>query len=441
MSNETNTSASAVATPRPLTIRVLGVGGAGCNAVGHLAGVGLEGVNFVALNTDAAALARSPVAQRFNLGTKSTRGLGAGGDPGRGRLAAEEDAAELKRICEQADVIFVVAGLGGGTGTGAGPVIARIAKQCGALVLGIVMLPFDCEGGRRQRQAQMGLQELKKVSDGVICLSNQRVFKLIDEKTSLLEAFRITNEFIAQGVRGIWQLLSRSGLINVDFADLCSVTEGRHSESTLVTAEARGESRGREVVERLMAHPLVEGGQELADASAVLVCIAGGGDLTLAEVNRIMEQVSRQCEQAHIILGAAIDPSMGDRLSVTLLASRGGLLTEPSPVTGTVSGIGMAAPHSPTGADLADHLMGPESGPRPAPRFLPPPPILTPEQTERLLNQQNAARPRRSGPKLRQSQLPLEIITRGRFEKSEPTIHKGQDLDVPTYIRRGVALN
>jgi cell division protein FtsZ len=356
-------------------------------------------------------------------------------------MAAEEDAAELKRICEHADVIFVVAGLGGGTGTGAGPVVARIAKECGALVLGIVILPFECEGGRRQRQAQMGLQELKKVSDGVICLSNQRVFKLIDEKTSLLEAFQITNEFIAQGVRGIWQLLSRPGLINVDFADLCSVTEGRHSESILVTAEARGENRGREVVERLMAHPLVEGGQELAEAGAVLVCIAGGGDLTMAEVNRIMEQVSRQCEQAHIIMGAAIDPAMGDRLSVTLLASRGGILPEPVATTVTGAGSGGATSLLLGAEVLAEHMMGLETSPRPAPRFLPPPPTLTAEQTDRLLQQQNAARPRRSGPKLRQGQLPLEIITRGRFEKSEPTIHKGQDLDVPTYIRRGVALN
>ncbi|HKX61518.1 MAG TPA: cell division protein FtsZ [Verrucomicrobiae bacterium] len=423
------------ATPRPLSIRVLGVGGAGCNAVGHLAGAGLEGVSFVALNTDAAALSRSPVAQRFTLGAKSTRGLGAGGDPVRGRMAAEEDAAEITKICEGADVVFVVAGLGGGTGTGGGPVVAQIAKDCGALVLAIVILPFECEGGRRQRQAQLGLLELKKASDGVICLSNQRVFKMIDEKTSLLEAFQITNEFIAQGVRGIWQLLMRPGLINVDFADLCSVTEGRHSESTLVTAEARGENRGREVVERLMAHPLVEGGQALTDAGAVLICIAGGGDLTMAEVNRIMEQVSRQCDQAHIIMGAAIDPAMADRLAVTLLASRGGILPEPAVITATASSVPPAA------ADLADHLMGPEPGPRPAPRFLPPPPTLTPEQTERLLNQQNAARPRRSGSKLRQGQLPLEIVTRGRFEKSEPTIHKGQDLDVPTYLRRGVALN
>ncbi len=425
---------------RPFEIRVLGVGGAGGNAVGHLARAGLDGVQFAALNTDAAALARTPVARKINLGAKSTRGLGAGGDPQLGRAAAEEDAALVRALCDGANVVFVVAGLGGGTGTGGAPVVARIAKECGALVLGIVMLPFDCEGGRRQRQAQWGLQEMKLAADGVICLSNQRVFRLIDEHTSLLEAFQIINEFIAQGVRGLWQLLTRPGLINVDFADLRSVTEGRHSESALVTAEARGENRGHEVLERLMAHPLLEGGQALAEAGGVLVCIAGGADLTMAEVHRVMEQVSRQCEHAHVIMGAAIDPEMGDRLTVTLLASRGGTALElpalppmGSPVT---------APSAPVAAiDLRDHLMGPGTGPRPAPRFVPPAPSLTSEQTENLLTQQSGGRGRRGGPRLRQGQLPLEIVSKGRFEKSEPTIHKGQDLDVPTYIRRGVALN
>lgn len=437
--NEANLSGGPEAA-RPFQIRVLGVGGAGGNAVGHLARAGLEGVQFTALNTDAAALQRTPVSRKINLGSKSTRGLGAGGDPLLGRAAAEEDAAEVRAICEGANVVFVVAGLGGGTGTGGSPVIARIAKECGALVLAIVVLPFDCEGGRRQRQAQLGLQELKAASDGVICLSNQRVFKLIDEHTSLLEAFQIINEFIAQGVRGLWQLLTRPGLINVDFSDLRSVTEGRHAESVLVTAEARGEHRGREVLERLMAHPLLEGGQALAEAGGVLVCIAGGADLTMADVNRIMEQVSRHCEQAHIIMGAAIDPEMGDRLSVTLLASRGGAGAEP--VLTATSGVGIGAPPV-IGApvDFTQHLMGAGPGPRPAPRFVAPAPSLTSEQTEQLLHQQGGGRGRRGGGKLRQGQLPLEIISKGRFEKSEPTIHQGQDLDVPTYIRRGVALN
>src|SRR5262245_60598698 len=216
-------SAGPVESPRPLQIRVLGVGGAGGNAVAHLVRAGFEGVRFAALNTDAAALQRVPVPEKLNLGAKSTRGLGAGGDPALGRAAAEEDAAAIRALCTGADVVFVVAGLGGGTGTGAGPVVARLARECGALALAIAILPFECEGGRRQRQAHMGLQELKNACDGVICLSNQRVFKLIDENTTLVEAFTIINEFIAQGVRGIWQLLLRPGLINVDFADLRSV--------------------------------------------------------------------------------------------------------------------------------------------------------------------------------------------------------------------------
>src|SRR5262245_2976591 len=251
---------------RSFSITVLGVGGAGCNAVNHLAQESFAGVSFVGMNTDAPALARSTLETKLVLGSKSMRGLGAGGDPERGRSAAQENISEIRALCEGADVVFVVAGLGGGTGTGAGPVVAQVAKETGALVLSIVMLPFDCEGSRRARQAQLGLQELKNAADGVICLPNQKVFKLIDEKTSLLEAFQITNELVAQGVRVIWRLLSRPGLINVDFADLCAVTQGRHAESTLATAEAKGENRAREVMEKLLAHPLVEAGQVLTEA-------------------------------------------------------------------------------------------------------------------------------------------------------------------------------
>src|SRR6185369_12548906 len=160
----------------------------------------------------------------------------------------------------------------------------------------------------------------KSAADGVISLPNQRVFKLVDDKTSLLEAFQITNDLIAQGVRGIWRLLSRPGLINVDFAGLCSVTQGRHAESALATADARGENRTRDVMEKLMSHPLIEGGAALTDASGVVVCIAGGPDLSLAEVNRVMDQINRQCEGANLIFGAAIDESLGDTLCVSLLA-------------------------------------------------------------------------------------------------------------------------
>ena len=442
MNTPTDNAPEPSALKKSFSIRVLGVGGAGCNAVNHLARENFPGVSFAVMNTDAPALAQSPVETKINLGAKSTRGLGAGGDPERGRVAAEEDVAQIRSLCDGADVVFVVAGMGGGTGTGASPVVARVAKETGALVLSIVMLPFDCEGSRRTRQAQLGLHDLKGAADGVICLPNQRVFKLIDENTSLLEAFHITNELVAQGVRGIWRLLSRPGLINVDFADLCSVTRGKHAESCLVTAEAQGEGRSREVMEKILAHPLVEGGQVLTESAGVLVCIASGRSLAMSEVTRIMEQINRQCEQAHIIMGAAIDEELGDKLLVTLVASRkanaesGTRNAEPQGGAARGTDATAASAYS-AGMELEMPMTGSNS--KSSSRFVAPAPESTPEKTERLLTQQRGGR--KSASRMKQTQLPLEIVSRGRFEKSEPTIYHGQDLDVPTYIRRGIALD
>jgi len=426
------------------SIKVLGVGGAGCNAVNYLATQSLTGLSFALLNTDAAALEQSTVEPKLVLGAKSARGLGAGGDPERGRAAAEEDIANIRALCEGHEMVFVIAGLGGGTGTGASPVVAQVAKEAGALVLSIVMLPFDCEGLRRQRQAYLGLHDLKGVADGVICLPNQKIFKLIDEKTSLLDAFQLTNEFVAQGVRGIWRLLSRPGLINVDFADLRAVLQGRHGQSSLATAEAKGDNRVREVVEKLFAHPLIEAGQALTEASAVLVSIAGGPEMALTDVNRIMEQINRQCEQAHIIMGAAVDEDLRDRLIVTLVASRRPERAEPVPAVAAQDGLPVEGPsHSADLLELQAQIDITANPSRPPSKFVAPPPAMTLEKREQLLSQQASvgARQRKNVARMRQGQLPLEIISKGRFDKSEPTIHKGEDLDVPTYIRRGAALN
>lgn len=430
---------------KSLSIAVLGVGGAGCNAISYLASQPLSGLSFAALNTDAVALTQSSVEKRLVLGIKSTRGLGTGGDPECGQAAAEEDSAQIRSLCEGADMVFVVAGLGGGTGTGASPVVARLAREAGALVLGIVVLPFDCEGPRRQRQALLGLHELKGIADGVISLPNQKLFKLIDEKTSLREAFHLTNDLVAEGVRGIWRVLSRPGMINVDFADLCAVIQGKHGESALARVEAAGENRAREVIERLLAHPLMEGGMALTDAAGVLVCIAGGPEMAMADVNRIMEQITRNCEQAHIIMGAAIDEDLADRLSVTLLASRRQSRDETAlpahPIHPRRPQEESSLSHGV--AEIEIQTQKPADSSRSPSRFVAPPPALTPEKREHLLNQQAAsgARQRKNANRMRQGQLPLDIISKGRFEKSEPTIHHGQDLDVPTYIRRGVALN
>jgi cell division protein FtsZ len=431
MKPETNEPPAGGTEAKKFTVKVIGVGGAGGNAVEYMAKQDFAGVGFSAANTDAQALAQLSVPNRLTLGEKLTHGLGTGGDPERGRAAAEEDVDKLRLLAQGADIVCIVAGLGGGTGTGAGPVVARLARENGALVLGIVTLPFDFEGSRRQRQAQLGLRELKEQADGVICLPNQKVFRLIDENTSVSEALRITNELLAQGVRGIWRLVTHTGLINVDFNDLCAVLRGRHEESSLATVEASGENRSHEAVQKILAHPFLDGGQALAEADAVLVSLAGGPDLTMAEVNRVMEQVNRQCENAHIIMGAGIYEQFAGKLSVTIVASR----------ENEQEARARAAARDGTAEEMDKEIANPARGRRPAQRHVAPAPELTEQQTEKLLAQQNGARNRRKIVALRQGTLPLEIVSKGRFEKSEPTIHAGEDLDVPTYLRRGVALN
>jgi cell division protein FtsZ len=220
-------------------------------------------------------------------------------------------------------------------------------------------------------------------------------------------------------------MLMRPGLINVDFADLCSVTRGRHSENSLATAEACDENRAREVVEKLFKHPLLDGGQALTEAASVLVSIVGGPDLTMAEVNRVMEQINRQCESAHIIMGAAIEESCAGKIAVTVVASKRPPIEREHELTAD-------APELERQLDTSAPSRG-------GSRFVAPAPPATAETTEKIL--QNGARGKRKVTRLKQGQLPLEIISKGRFEKSEPTIHQGQDLDVPTYLRRGVPLN
>jgi cell division protein FtsZ len=416
-----------------ISVKVFGVGGAGINVMELMLKDSLSGVGFVAVNTDAQSLAASSATEKVHLETQPLRGLGTGGDPDRGRALAEEQLPRLKSLCEGANAVFILAGLGGGAGTGISPVLAGAAKEAGALVLGFVTTPFDCEGGRRQRLAQYGLAELKAAADGVISLPNQRVFKMIDENTSVLETFKITNDLLAAGVRGIWRLLMHKGLIEIHFSDLAALLRDRHGESCFAVAEAMGPTRSREVMDKLMAHPMLEDGQMLGESDAVLVSLMAGPDLTMAEVNRVMEQVNRQCEHAQVIMGAAIDEAFKERLAVTLIAARKS--TEPEPL-GEAGAAG-------SGEELAAQLLPQSSTARRGSRFLPPAPALPPDQLQQLLARQGrgGSRPRKGLPKLRQGQLPLEIVSKGRFDKSEPTIHKGEDLDVPTYIRRGVALN
>ena len=253
---------------------------------------------------------------------------------------------------------------------------------------------------------------------------------MVADKTSVLEGFAIANDVLAQGLRGVWRLLTRPGLINVDFADVCTVTRDRHSECTLATAEAQGEHRVKEVLEKLFKHPLMEGGAILGDSAAVLVSLAGGPDLSLDDVNGVMEQIHRHCENAHIITGAAIEESLAGRLAVTVVSARRGA-TDRLPEAQAIA--------------VTETLPEPAfSEPRPerqtASRFVAPPPTITPDNMEQL-TAHASPRTRKQIEKMQQGMLDLRIISKGRFDKSHPTIWRGEDLDEPTYLRRNLALN
>jgi cell division protein FtsZ len=411
--------------PKPAqkaAVKIFGVGGAGVQLLDMVMGGEFTGASYAVIDTDGPSLAASTAPVKIQLETKLLRGLGTGGDPERGRALAEEQFATLKTACEGATVIFILAGLGGGAGSGISSVLARAAKETGALVLAFVTLPFACEGNRRQQQAQAGLGELKAVADGVICLPNQKTFKLIDENTSVLDTFRITGGLLLESVRGVWRLLTRRGLIQIHFDDLRALLHDRHSESVFACIETSGVARSREIVEKLLAHPLLDEGRALAEADAVLVSLMGGKDLTMAEVNRVMEQISRQCEQAQIIMGAAVDETLKNRLCVTVIAAKN------------------AAVRTETPGDLPEQTFSRGATARTAGHAGPVMPSLSLDQREQMMSRRGS-RGRKPGSKMLQTQLPLAIVSKGRFDKSEPTIHKGEDLDIPTYIRRGVALN
>ncbi|MBE0545755.1 MAG: hypothetical protein IH623_30870 [Verrucomicrobia bacterium] len=437
---ETEISApNPVETPAPrLRVKIIGVGTAGAAILENIVASDFAGAELALVNTDVPAVATAPSVKMIALETKLLRGLGTGGDPERGRKAAEENYQTLKEACTGAAVVFIVAGLGGGAGTGISPVLARAARETGALALAFVTLPFDCEGNRRQQQARQGLEQLRAAADGVICLPNQKVFRLIDENVSLLDTFRTTTQFLMEGARGVWRLLMHRGLIEIHFDELSALLRDRRGESCFAAVEAAGTTRARDALEKLLAHPLLDDGQALKEADGVVVSLMGGPDLSMADVNRVMEQVNQQCQRAQVIMGAAVDEKFRDRLAVTVIAMRHRGDHEKPHVKETGS-----AAHSAEGQpeDLDTQLLEKQTTARPASRFVPPAPVLTTEQREQLLTRQAGGRVRKTSPRLRQTSLPLEIVNKGRFDKTEPTVHKGEDLDVPTYIRRGVALN
>jgi cell division protein FtsZ len=442
----------------PVRAKVISVGGAGSNAIDQMIQSAALELSYGAMHTNRRVLANSKASNQLLIGAKRLHGMGTGGDPDLARTMVGEEFDAVKQFCSDADLVFLVTGLGGGTGTGAAPLVARAAKEMGALVLAVATLPFDFEGPRRKKQAEGGLLQLKQEADAVICLPNQKLFQLIDENTSLLEAFKITNDLLSQGIKGVWQMLTRPGLINVDFAYLYSVIRGCHAESTFAAAESQGENRARDVVSKLLSSPLLDHGKSLCEAEAVLVSLVGGPDMTMADVNRVMEGLTRQTDSGQIIMGAAIDTAFQGRLGLTVVVSRKAIALQSDE---TIAPAQMLQEDDSAATTLSKNRCDPAipapgfmqpqiestffadaESVRPPSRFVAPAPELTPKKKAEILTQQSrSGKGRKVISKFKQQQLPLEIISRGRFEKSQPTIHRGEDLDVPTYIRRGTALN
>ncbi|MGV1035727.1 MAG: cell division protein FtsZ [Candidatus Nanopelagicales bacterium] len=300
-------------------IKVVGIGGGGVNAVNRMIDVGLKGVEFIAINTDAQALLMSDADVKLDIGRDLTRGLGAGADPEVGRKAAEDHQDEIEEVLRGADMVFVTAGEGGGTGTGGAPVVAKIARTLGALTIGVVTRPFGFEGRRRATQAESGIDGLRSEVDTLIVIPNDRLLSLADRSISVIDAFRQADQVLLQGVSGITDLITTPGLINLDFADVKSVMAGAGS-ALMGIGSARGEERALGAAEMAISSPLLEASIE--GAHGVLLSVAGGSDLGLFEINEAARMVAEAAHpEANIIFGAVIDDTLGDEVRVTVIAA------------------------------------------------------------------------------------------------------------------------
>ena len=400
-----------ILTDRSIAIKLVGVGGAGANAVDRLKMENLERLPLAVINTDYQALSSSPVQDKVLIGTTVTHGLGAGGDPEPGRLAAESDREKIAAVVGGCDLVFLIAGMGGGTGSGASPVVAEIAAEEGALVIAFVTMPFSFEGGRRLKQAEDGLQALRRVCDAVIPLANDMLLQEGTESTSVLDSFAQADQWIGRGVKSIWAMLSRTGLINVDFSALRQAFQQRGGKTLFGLGSGEGENAVTEAVESLKLCPLLHTPEFSRKADRLLVNIIGGTDLTLPMVNELMTFITDQYgKESHVIMGAVIDESMPHRLEVCVLG------------TTDIGGRGLAPRRG-----LAAH-----GAPSPAVRHPPPKPGAPAGAPE--TRQAAAAR-------TEQNEFAFgEHESRGYFDKTDRYLFEGQDLDVPTYLRKGIKI-
>jgi cell division protein FtsZ len=305
---------------RGAKIRVVGVGGGGGNAINNMIDRGMVGVDFIAINCDLQALERNKAPNKIQVGKNLTRGLGAGADPSIGHRAVEEDRDEIARSMAGSDMVFITAGMGGGTGTGGGPIVANIAKSIGALVVGIVTKPFNFEGKKRTAQAEMGIEEMKKHADTLILIPNQKLLSIVERSTPVVEAFAIADQVLYNATRGISELITIPGFINVDFADVRTVMK-EMGDALMGSGVASGEHRAVEAANNAISSPLLEG-VSIAGAQGVLLNVTGGKNMTLVEIEEAANIIYEAAgDEANIILGAVIDENMTDEMMVTVIAT------------------------------------------------------------------------------------------------------------------------
>jgi cell division protein FtsZ len=305
---------------RGAKIRIVGVGGGGGNAISSMIDKRLQGVDFFAINTDLQALERNKAPNKIQIGKNLTRGLGAGADPSIGQRAVEEDRDEIARSITGSDMVFITAGMGGGTGTGGGPIVANVAKSVGALVVGIVTKPFNCEGKKRMAQAEAGIEEMKKQVDTLIVIPNQKLLSIVDRNTPLQEAFDKANDVLHNATRGISELITVPGLINVDFADVRTVMR-EMGDALMGSGVSTGENRAVEAAHAAISSPLLEG-VSISGAQGVLINVTGGPTMSLVEVDEAVSVIHEAAgEEANVIMGAVIDENLGDEMMVTVIAT------------------------------------------------------------------------------------------------------------------------
>jgi cell division protein FtsZ len=442
-------------------VRVIGVGGAGSNILDRAMLDGIDRVELATANTDVQSLTGSVTNLKIQLGRNLTRGLGSGGDPELGLAAAEESGDEIRAAIAGYDIVFVCAGLGGGTGSGAAPYIAKLARDAGALVLVLVTMPFTFEGRRRCAQATASLQLIRENADAVICFENDRMAELTLPRMGIHEAFAAADVTISQSIRAMANLLLQPGLIRLGFDDICSVIRDGDARALFGFGEAEGENRAHDALVKALRNPLMHRGEMLASAVNVIVQIRGSANVTLGEIGNVMEELNRHVsDRTQLMMGIAIDSSMGSRLSVSLISSLGGsperLAKADYPALGEPERVEPAP--APVAAVLPEPVVHLQLGDEPATNGQK---IEAPPSEEAVILESSAKRPAghrwskkevapadqaasKEAPKkieAKQEVLQFDAVSRGRFEKSEPTIIDGQDLDVPTFLRRRVKVS